>query len=310
VKRPNFFIIGAPKCGTTSLASWLSSHHQVFLSDPKEPDFFNFDHYHLPEWPIKSQSSYDSLFEDASERHLAVGEASVWYLYSAAAVPNILEYNADAKFIVCLRNPVEMAVSLHRHLVFYAREPVREFERAWRLAEDRWNGRNVRRWSGEPRKLAYNKVCQLGNQVGRLLSNASRERVCFVFLEDLANNARSEYLRVLNFLGLEDDDRRCFPVLNQGKRRKWPVINNTIVALHYFRRRLGMHRSLRLGITAGLDALNNSLGEHDALSAALERELQEYFSADVALLGRLVGRDLSHWCTELSETPQLHPVQL
>ena len=42
-KIPNFFIVGAPKCGTTALYEYLSSHPDVFLCDPKEPNYFSCD---------------------------------------------------------------------------------------------------------------------------------------------------------------------------------------------------------------------------------------------------------------------------
>jgi len=41
--RANVFILGAPKCGSTSLAAWLSQHPDAFVSDPKEPRYFNSD---------------------------------------------------------------------------------------------------------------------------------------------------------------------------------------------------------------------------------------------------------------------------
>ena len=109
MKKPNFFIIGAPKCGTTSLANWLAEHPRVFFSDTKEPHFFCTDGY----TGVKTLKQYEKLFEDAKPHHLAVGEGSTHYLFSKVAVPNILVYNPDARFIVCLRNPVDMAPSLH-----------------------------------------------------------------------------------------------------------------------------------------------------------------------------------------------------
>ena len=134
--KPNFFIIGAPKCGTTSLAAWLAEHPQIYFSPTKEPHFFNTDHKRF----LNSLQSYEKLFAGASKHHCSVGEASVWYMYSSAAVPNILEYNSDAKFIVMLRNPIEMAPSLHEELVFTGREDVNEFSEAWQLQDLRRNG--------------------------------------------------------------------------------------------------------------------------------------------------------------------------
>ena len=69
--RPNYFVIGAPKAGTTSLCSHLGAHPDVFMSDPKEPQFFSHNLHRGYEW-------YASLFESASG-HAAVGEGSTTY---------------------------------------------------------------------------------------------------------------------------------------------------------------------------------------------------------------------------------------
>ena len=112
--RPNFFILGAPKCGTTSLATWLGAHPQVYMSPDKEPHYFNADDRHPG---VSSLERYEQLFAGAGAEHAAVGEASVWYLYSKVAVANIEEYCQEPRYIVCLRNPVDMAHSLHEQQV-------------------------------------------------------------------------------------------------------------------------------------------------------------------------------------------------
>src|SRR5271154_5759385 len=106
--RPNFFIIGGPKCGTTSLVSWLGQHPDIFIPREKELNFFNSDDYRI----ITSLDDYEDCFAMAKDK-LAIGEATVWYLYSDEAVPNILQYQPDARFIVMFRNPMEMAPALH-----------------------------------------------------------------------------------------------------------------------------------------------------------------------------------------------------
>ena len=81
MKKPNFFIIGAPKCGTTALARYLSEHNDIFMCQPKEPNYFSSD---LPmrQPGVESIDEYLNLFSDADDSCKAVGEASVWYLYS------------------------------------------------------------------------------------------------------------------------------------------------------------------------------------------------------------------------------------
>src|SRR6202044_1854761 len=156
--KPNFFILGAPKCGTTSLAAWLAGHPEIYLSPTKEPHFFNTDHRRL----TNSLESYEQLFAATDQRHRAVGEASVWYLASSTAAANILNYSPEAKFIVMLRDPTEMASSLHEELVFTGREDVVDFAEAWNLQETRQNRRHVPVKVWEPKFVQYGEACSLG----------------------------------------------------------------------------------------------------------------------------------------------------
>jgi len=130
-KAPNFFLIGAPKCGTTSLASWLSEHQHIFMCEPKEPYFFSTDIQAIRS--AETLDEYLGLFSKVGETHLAVGEASTTYLRSCVAVPNILEFQPTAKFIVCLRNPIDMVESVHAQLYQGGRESEADLSRAWSL---------------------------------------------------------------------------------------------------------------------------------------------------------------------------------
>ena len=146
MKKPNFFIIGAPKCGTTSLAIWLSSNPQVFMPAAKELHHFNTDDNHII---TPNRVIYEQFFIGATQRHKAVGEASVWYLHSNVAVSNIEVYSPNSKYIVCLRNPVDMAYSLHEQHIFNGNEHILSFENAWRMNEKRLKGDAVIRCRGE-----------------------------------------------------------------------------------------------------------------------------------------------------------------
>ena len=180
--KPNFFIIGAPKCGTTSLASWLAEHPEIYFSPTKEPHYFNTDHRRF----LNSLQGYERLFAGATVQHRAVGEASVWYMYSAAAVANILDYAGEAKFIVMLRNPIEMAPSLHEELVFTGREDVKEFAEAWSLQDVRRNGQKLPPMVWEPKYVQYGDLCSLGVQLDRVFrlvrKTASRSSCWMIWL--------------------------------------------------------------------------------------------------------------------------------
>ena len=106
---------------------FLSKHPNVFMSPRKEP------HYFCDDFPgllgCASLDEYLALFEEASADHVAVGEASVWYMYSKVAVKNILKFNPDAKFIIMLRNPVDLVYSMHAQSLNSVDENVKDFEK-------------------------------------------------------------------------------------------------------------------------------------------------------------------------------------
>ena len=79
---PNFLIVGAPKCGTTAMWRYLQAHPNIFLSPRKDIHYFGSD-LRFTKRSTFSHSEYLQFFASATEK--AVGEASVWYLYSQKA---------------------------------------------------------------------------------------------------------------------------------------------------------------------------------------------------------------------------------
>src|SRR5437667_5641216 len=105
IRLPNFFIVGAPRCGTTALYTYLRQHPDIFLPETKEPHYFNRDMN--SGGAIRDHKEYLSLFAGAQGR-ARVGEASVYYLSSAYAAREISKVCPGAKIIVMLRNPVDV----------------------------------------------------------------------------------------------------------------------------------------------------------------------------------------------------------
>jgi len=138
--KPDVFIVGAPRCGTTWLYRHLAVHPRVFMSRQKEPHHFNTDSRFR--W-VETLEAYESLFSDAPAAAQAIGEASVLYLHSEVAAANILCYQPRARFIAMVRNPLEMAPSWHRQALFDQQENEPDFARAWALQAERTAGRQV-----------------------------------------------------------------------------------------------------------------------------------------------------------------------
>ena len=287
--KPNFFIIGAPKTGTTAMAQYLSDHPAVFMATPKEPHHYNSDHTH---GGFKGPEAYAALFEDADAK--TVGEASVFYLYSQAAVPRIENECPNARYIVMLRNPVEMAPALYEQHVFSGYETCPSFEQAWDLQEARQKGTALPPPGTDVQMLFYAQICQLGEQLQRLYEHVPCERVHIIFNNDFRANPRRVWRDVQAFLDLTDDGREEFPVVNAAKKRKSPIIQRAKEMAVSVRRRLGIP-PLKTGVLKRLEAWNLKERKREALPDDMHKKLREAFRDDIALLAELTGTDLSDW---------------
>ena len=104
---PNFFIVGAPRCGTTFLYETLRRHPDVFMPERKEPGFFcpDLDTGSSADsvFFVRDRDAYLRLFRDGAGCRLR-GEATTWYLYSQAAPRLIHAHAPGAKIIAILRD--------------------------------------------------------------------------------------------------------------------------------------------------------------------------------------------------------------
>jgi hypothetical protein len=301
MKKPDFFVVGAPKCGTTALSEYLRSHPNIFVSSPKEPHFFADD---FPKqkriYNITTLDDYMALFAEAGDKHLAVGEASVWYLYSSVAIRNIYQFNRDARLIVMLRNPVDMVYSLHSEFLhsFYEDEP--DFRKAWNLQFHRINGHFTAKYYVEPAFLEYGRVARFGGQVERLFSTFPREHVHVILFDDFVASAQAVYEEVLSFLGVPSDGRKEFPRLNVSKAYRMARIAELTKPppekILYLAQEVRDYFGVDLGwITRSLRRFNTKEKTRKPLSRDFREELVGYFKEDIEKLSHIIDRDLTNW---------------
>ena len=305
--KPNFFIVGAPKCGTTALSEYLRDHPNIYLSEPKEPHYFSFD---FEQYRItKTRTEYLNLFDGCDSKHLAIGEGSVFYLCSSIALSKIYEYDPQAKIIVMLRNPVEMIYSFHSQLVFTADESEKDFERAWRLQQTRRQGKQIPSQCREPAFLQYARMGKLGEQVERLLDIFPPEQIKIIFFEDFIKTTKNVYDEVIEFLSVPNDGRTNFVRINENKSHKLGAIGNftakppallTNVALKA-RDMLGIEE---LNILDRIRSLNTKVVARQPLSDELRAEMVAEFTPDIQKLAQLLNRDLSGWSVTTVSQPR------
>ena len=299
IRVPDFFIVGAPKCGTTSLASYVRAHPRIFMAPVKEPNYFCFDAPGLRDTYDRPET-YGRLFARARPEQLC-GEASTAYLFSNEAVPAILAANPAAKIIAMVRNPLDMVVSHHGQKLYTLEENEPDLERAWRLSPARAKGEMVGPRCRAPRYLDYQSIGRLGEQVSRLKAVVPDDQLLIIVFDDLRADRRRVYRDTCEFLGVPPDERGAFAIENARRTHRWPKLGRALKHLPRPMHRLKLRLRSRFPAQAKaigrvVHRLNQRSADRPELAESLREEMIAAFKDDVALLGRLLGRDLNHWC--------------
>jgi len=296
--RPNLFIVGAPKCGTTSMYRYLREHPQIYMSPLKEPDYFCFDLNVSPYYQVDTEADYLRLFE-GSESSPIRGESSTLYLYSRVAAKEIRRFAPDARIVIMLRNPIDFMYSQHRQFVMRLSEDIEDFETALRAEPQRATGATPMATTEFAECLQYQRFARFSEQVSRYLEVFPRDRVKIILLEDLARDTGAVFSDTLRFLRLDDVHARDLRPYNVTAEKT----ASNLAAKRY----LNAHPLLRhlvsripLGARTRLDrAIATVWRTHvrftEAMPARLRATLVTEFSSEIEALSGLIGRDLAHW---------------
>jgi hypothetical protein len=312
IRKPDFFIVGAAKAGTTALYDFLSQHPGIYMSPVKEPHFFSrdidlsllrkkvkqrieaedMDAYFrsgmnriIHRAYIREQSVYLRLFENAGSDKKA-GEASPSYLYSKVAAREIREFNPEARIIILLRQPAKRAYShylMDRKLGFTSSS----FSVA--LEEDRMH--SPKGWG------ANSLYLELGfyfEQVKRYLDVFPENQVMVLLQEDLTVRYEDTLRKVFKFLEVDDSIAL------------WPAekINESVIpsgtvstfllrsgALRVKARNLIRNKWLKKHIQQLLYKKAGITAEDEKMIRVLTAE----YRSDIERLSVLINRDLSLW---------------
>jgi hypothetical protein len=302
---PDFFVVGAPRCGTTSLCRYLARNPQICFSRPKEPHYFT----RLDHDPSADELKRDYLgrnFSHFAAPHKVLGEGSVSYLYLPGVIERIKHFNPDARFIVLVRNPLAMLPSYHLRMQFLLQEDEPDFARAWELEPLRERGENVPQRCLDARLLMYSRVAKFGVQVERLFDVAGRDQSQVIVLDDLKADPLGIYRRVLEFLNVDYDGQTEFEKRfgSQMYRYRWlqrllfvPATSSgkTFDTLQQRARKYNPDGSRRPGFIKRVTKFNKIPMPPAPLTTRMAEVVRETMRPDVMHLSRLLDRDLSFW---------------
>lgn len=262
---PDFLIIGAMKCGTSTLQAQLAAQDGIFMSTPKEPNFFSDDRIYAQgiDW-------YEALFADAAPGALK-GEASTHYTKLPThpdTVARLTKAVPQAKLIYVIRNPLERLVSHYIH--------------DWTMGEIDVGLRDAVTF--HPELVAYGRYAM---QIAPYIDAFGAERIYLTSLEILQTMQEEELQKIADFIGREGkvdwQDEISQVNASEDRIRRFPlydvlVQNPVATAL----RRTLVPKSFRDKVKS-----RYQMRERPELGQALTRELAQVFARDFAELRQM-----------------------
>ncbi len=304
---PNFFVIGAPRSGTTSLYHYLRQHPQVFMSSVKEPRFFLFEggvptlddgtFQTLRRESVPDIVAYRQLFQNVRDE-IAIGEATTTYLRTPGCAARIAHHVPEAKLIAILRHPVDRAHSAWSKQVREGME-TSPFEEA--LAGGDENGARGRQ------RFWYRQTGFYHQHLMPYFESFDRSQIRVILYEDLRDVA-SLFRPLCRFLGVDDTFAADFSIRHNasGQPRHFGI-QRLLSGRHPVKDLLKRlvperwgHRAIEWASSRNLQRL--------ALSPQTHRHLCEAYRGDIGRLEHLINRDLSHWLSDaVPKAPNLDP---
>lgn len=297
--KPEVFLLGAPRCATTSFYDLLSRHPSIYCPAVKEPGYFTRDEVR-PEFRrstphLRSFEDYLQLFDSRDPAHVVGCDGSTSYLRSRQAMTEIRRTFPDAQAVAVIRDPVDLVAAYFEFLRHECWEDQASVEDAWRIQDQRRQGKRLPAGARLPSSVIYSEVALLGQQV-RVARGIFGDALLVFTLDDLTQSPAKVSNEVQRLVGVEPIDLGALPRLNPARTPRFGWLNRKVKTppKSVARLRDGLKRVMgvpSLGLRRRIEPLNSVQMRYE-MHPAFVQELREYFSEDVAILERELGRNL------------------
>jgi len=299
MNRPSFFIVGAAQSGTRALYETLRTHPGLFLPPSGDLGYYwsNKDPFHFG-GDFESDDALNS-FEGAAEGAVC-GTATAWQAFSEQMPTRIQEFAPRGKIILMLRPPISWMRDWHHDLLCGAQEKKVSFQQALIAEQEREKGNVMPKEPTLAAHLSYRKSAQFSEQIERYYQVFGKEQVFVGLMEDWEEKPESFLKELLEFL--EVDSTVKLTVKAEEGAQVLPGTHHFDLAVDQFFGSLPGGVGLKKFFTKTGEAKYRGVAERlfapmsdKKIPSVLEDELLEEFEPEVAKLGLLLGRDLSHW---------------
>lgn len=294
VTLPNFLVVGAEKCGTTSLYQYLKQHPDIYLPAKKELHYFSYEDIkkisadpggqNVLTHACATRDEYESFYRGIGTP-VAVGEVSPSYFYFSHVSQKIHFELGNPKIIIMLRSPIQKAYSQYMHLVRDNREHLPFFDAL--MAEDQ---RIAAGWGPLWR---YTESCLYSARVTKYLELFGKGRVKIGLFEQFSKHPQAFVKDLCAFLGVACDGRigtsRAYNKSGRPRSRLLADLlakPNPVTAAA----RRWVPEEVRGRVKHVV--LNLNTGRKDAIDDRSRAYLRERFASDVRELEQILGMRL------------------
>ena len=305
MKKPNLFIVGHPRSGTSSLHRYLNQHPDIFMTAIKEPNYFaldfrdDSDEYHRKElyFPYRLTSQYLRLYKNWQDEKIG-GEASATNLCSKVSAQEIYRFNPEAKIIMMFREPVSFLYSYHSATRFALGEHHKNFEAALAAEKNRRQGKGLSKRVIAPSWLFYSEFIKYADQISRYLVYFDKDQIKMIIFDDFKENTHEIYRETLRFLNVNQDFTPEFEIVNPNKQIRWPLFKKYTLDSPYFRKTL--RRLFSDDSYAGMKNFYKTkmvkYKPRSALDENIKARLMKEFKMEVEKFSALLGDDfITRW---------------
>ena len=280
--RPSYVGIGAQKCASTWLHRILAPHPQVVVPAVKEIDFFSHHYDRGYQW-------YESRFPPRCGVQRASGEISPSYFSDPCVPARIARYAPDVRIIVSLRDPVERALSNHRHEV-----------RAGHLT-----GSDLSFERGLENNPMYVEQGLYAKHLRGWLEHFPLDQLLVVLMDDVLFDPETVSRAVYRFLGVDDSfvPATAHGHFNRSYAMRSHAVGDFKDSLYTLTRTAGLRWAWSLAAGLGMRALYRGINTapSEAVIPLPRPEtiaaLRRMFEPDLRELEALIGRSLAPWLT-------------
>ncbi|MDD5363780.1 MAG: sulfotransferase [Gallionellaceae bacterium] len=277
--KPTFIGIGAQKCASSWLYDILADHPEVALSEKKELDFFSYHYENGYSW-------YESQFPNKASAK-AVGEISPSYFNEASVPERVQLYSPGLRILLSLRDPVERALSQHRHMIRVGAVSGPDFGFETALADN----------------PSYFDQGRYATHLSRWLACFPKDQVLVVLMDDIRKSPEGTARRVYEFLNIDPDHRSAalYEKSNPSYVVRYRRMDEAIRLVRKSTRQLGLGHIWKALGDSGLRRLYRGINRKSSeatippVPAEAIKKLKETFREEIKALEQLLGRDLESW---------------